>query len=166
MPRPTADPQYYRPAAGIAIFNELGQVWLGRRKGQKGEYIWQMPQGGIDNGEEPVAGALREMYEETGISAGKVKILKVVEPELYYDFPKDLRMNRRSLRWRGQRQTWLAVRFLGDARDVNLTAHPPQEFSEWRWGDLTETPQLIIPFKRKVYEQLIHEFEAFANPVK
>ncbi len=166
MTTPSADPKYYRPAAGIIVFNEHGKVWLGRRKGQKGQYVWQLPQGGIDPGEKAEDAAMRELYEETGITADNAVIIGKIEDELFYDFPKNIMRWRRSLVWRGQRQSWFAVRFTGQDRDVDLKAHPPQEFSKWRWADLADIPELIIPFKRKIYERLVDEFAAFAKPMK
>lgn len=166
MVLPTAEAQYYRPAAGIAVFNPQGKIWLGRRKGQTGPHIWQLPQGGIDIGEPAQEAAIRELYEETGIQANKIELLSRIDDELYYDFPKSFRTWRRTLKWRGQRQSWFAVRFKGKDADIDLKAHPPQEFSDWRWADLEEIPGLIIPFKRKVYERLVSEFAGFAKPVK
>ena len=166
MPLPSADPKYYRPAAGILVFNEQGKVWVGRRKGQKGRYVWQLPQGGIDLGEDPREAAMRELYEETGITSENAIIIGQIDDELFYDFPKNIMRWRRSLIWRGQRQSWFAVRFTGADSDVDLKAHPPQEFSDWRWAELSEIPDMIVPFKRKVYERLVDEFAGFANPVK
>ncbi len=166
MPLPTADPQYYRPAAGIAILDANGRVWIGRRKGQLGKYVWQLPQGGIDRGETAQDAALRELYEETGIRADQVVILGRIEDELFYDFPKGYRQGRFKKSWRGQRQSWFAMRFLGRDQDVDLKAHPPQEFSKWRWAELSELPDLIIPFKRKVYERMVNEFDGFAKADK
>lgn len=166
MVLPTAEAKYYRPAAGVAVFNRDGKVWLGRRKGQAGQHIWQLPQGGIDYGEPAQDAAIRELFEETGIRAENATILAKIDDELYYDFPKSFRTWRRTLKWRGQRQSWFALRFTGQDSDIDLKAHPPQEFSDWRWADLSEIPQLIIPFKRKVYERVVSEFAGFANPSK
>jgi len=159
------DKRLYRPCVGMVIFNYKGQVWLGRRKHQDGPYQWQFPQGGIDPGETPEYAAIRETEEETGISVQKMEPLGSSQSELFYDYPPDVAKNPRTVKWRGQRQQWFAVRFKGERSDVNLRAHLPQEFSEWKWGELSETPELIVPFKRKVYEQLAIEFAPFAKPL-
>lgn len=156
----------YRPCVGVVIFNPAGQVWIGHRARQSGPYVWQFPQGGIDPGEDTEYAAIREMEEETGISVQHVAPLGRAQGELLYDYPADVEKNPRTLKWRGQRQTWFAVRFQGSEQDININAQRPPEFSEWRWGDLSEIPELIVPFKRKVYERLVIEFEAFSNPVK
>ncbi len=165
MTSPKWESHLYRPCVGTVIFNREGQVWLGRRKGQSGPYQWQFPQGGIDPGETPEYAAIRETEEETGISVQHLSPLGQAEQELFYDYPADIAKNPRTAKWKGQRQKWFATRFRGEASDVNLKAHLPQEFSEWRWGELSETPELIVPFKRKVYEHLIIEFAPYANPV-
>jgi len=141
-----------------------GKVWLGRRAGQTGQYVWQFPQGGIDPGEEAEYAAIREMEEETGISVQKVSPLGRLNKELIYDYPDHIRNTPRTQRWHGQRQSWFALMFHGKPSDVNVSAHSPIEFSEWRWGDLHTTPDLIVPFKRKVYEQLVVRFERYAKP--
>ena len=166
MVKPTADPKKYRPAAGVAIFNAQGQVWLGRRAGEKTGHVWQMPQGGIDKGEDAETAALREMYEETGISPKHVSVLGRVEGELFYDFPDHYRTHKRTKKWRGQRQSWFALSFTGSDAEVDIKVQTPQEFSAWRWGGLSETPGLIVPFKRKVYEQLVIKFAHYAKPLK
>lgn len=166
MVLPTADPGRYRPAAGVAIFNARGEVWLGRRAGEKTKYVWQMPQGGIDKGEDAQTAALREMQEETGIPIEYVDVLGRIETELFYDFPEQYRTHRRTQKWRGQRQSWFALRFLGVDTDVNIKAQKPPEFSEWRWGEFSKTPELIVPFKRRVYEHLTLKFADYAKPIK
>lgn len=166
MTHPIADPDLYRPCTGIVIFNSLGQVWLGKRAGHTGQYIWQFPQGGTDPGETPEYAAIREMEEETGISVQKVSPLGQIKEQLFYDYPEDVRTTPRTKRWRGQRQYWYAYRFHGGPKDINLEAHTPPEFSQWRWGNLSETPDLIVPFKRKVYEQLVVEFGRYAKPAR
>lgn len=157
----------YRPCVGIVIFNQDGHVWLGKRFGQDDPYTWQFPQGGIDDGETARDAALREIYEETGIQAHMLHLLSTPGDWLIYDFPpgytgRFVRMQN----WHGQKQKWFAFRFHGQDSDVNLRAHPPQEFSEWRWAELTESAALIVPFKRKVYEQVIDIFAPYATPYK
>ena len=155
----------YRRNVGVAIFNERGQIWLGKRLGADGPYAWQCPQGGIDKGEKPKAAARRELFEETGLRAEDMDYLGKVKGWLYYDFPPEvLAKNQTRFDNIGQRQKWYAFRYFGDGSDVNLTAHGPQEFSEWKWADLETIADTIVPFKRAVYEQLIIQFSDFAIP--
>jgi putative (di)nucleoside polyphosphate hydrolase len=120
-----------------------------------------MPQGGIDRGEEPAEAALRELGEETGLNARLVEPLGEVEPWLYYDFPPQLKA-RLAGPYIGQRQKWFAFRFLGTDSDVRLDEHSP-EFDAWRWAKLSEAPDLVIPFKRPVYEEVARRFAPFAE---
>ena len=159
------DPKDYRAAVGTAIFNKQGQVWLGKRMGGSGPYCWQMPQGGIDKGESPEVAAARELFEETGIKLEMVMPIGEIKDWLYYDYPPEYKGKKVLKGWKGQRQRWFAFRFHGDASKVDLKSHGPQEFSEWRWGTLPETPELIVPFKREVYETLVSSFERFAHPI-
>ena len=156
----------YRRNGGVAIFNAQGQIWLGKRFGEDGPHVWQCPQGGIDKGEKPKAAARRELFEETGLRAKEMEYLGKVKGWLYYDFPPEI-LAKKKKRFinKGQRQKWYAFRYFGDGSDVNLTAHGPQEFSEWRWAELNSIADTIVPFKRAVYEQLIVEFADFARPV-
>ena len=155
----------YRRNVGVAIFNERGQIWLGKRFGANGPYAWQCPQGGIDKGEKPKAAARRELFEETGLRAENMEYLGKIKGWLYYDFPPEiLAKNRKRFDNIGQRQKWYAFRYFGDGSDVNLTAHGPQEFSEWKWADLETIADTIVPFKRAVYQKLIFEFSDFAIP--
>lgn len=166
MTLPTSDEKRYRPAAGIAIFNKAGQVWLGKRSGKPSKYCWQFPQGGIDPGEDPKSGAFRELWEETGLKPEHVELLAELDPWLYYDFPAEYITGKAAKGFTGQRQKWFAVRLISSEKHFDLKAHMPIEFSEWRWGELSNAPELIVPFKRKVYERLASEFEPFAKPVK
>ena len=165
MPVPSADIESYRPAVGVAVFNVDGKVWLGKRFGQEGPYNWQMPQGGMDAGETPEVSAARELFEETGITLDMVTPIGEVKDWLFYDFPPEYKGLKATKAWAGQRQKWFAFRFHGDESHIDLQSHGPQEFSEWRWGELSKTPDLIVPFKRKVYERLASEFERFARPI-
>ncbi len=165
MPGQIRNPKLFRPCTGVVIFNPDGLVWLGKRAGQTGDYVWQFPQGGIDAGETPEYAAIRETEEETGISVQHLAPLGKISEELYYEYPENVRVTPRTKLWSGQRQSWYAFRFTGSKTDVNLNAHEPPEFSDWRWGKLSETPNLIVPFKRPVYERLASEFEHFAKPL-
>lgn len=154
----------YRPAAGIMLINAAGQVWVGQRRDNSLE-AWQMPQGGLDPGEEAEAGALRELEEETGITPDKVQILARCPEELFYDLPEELVGVVWKEKWRGQRQAWFLARFLGTDDDVNLqTEHP--EFRAWRWAEVDELPHLIVPFKKKLYEDVIAAFRLWLEGEK
>jgi putative (di)nucleoside polyphosphate hydrolase len=146
----------YRPAVGVMLLNREGKVFVGQRLDNTLE-AWQMPQGGLDQGENAEAGALRELEEETGITADKVEILQRCPVELYYDLPDDLVGKLWKGRWRGQRQTWFLCRFTGTDEDVRLDAHE-QEFRAWKWAEPAELPAMIVPFKQKLYEDVLAAF--------
>jgi putative (di)nucleoside polyphosphate hydrolase len=146
----------YRPAVAVMLINANRQVWVGQRLDSTLE-AWQMPQGGLDKGEEPLSGALRELEEETGIRPELVEIVARAPEELYYDLPEDLIGVVWKQKWRGQRQTWFLARFLGTDVDVNLQT-PEPEFRAWRWADVDELPRLIVPFKKKLYGDVIESF--------
>jgi len=158
------NPEDYRRCAGVALFNKRGQVFLGHRINSSGQHVWQFPQGGMDKGETPLGAAVRELYEETGVKPETVKLLGKIDDWLYYDFPADYLNTKKARGRKGQRQRWYAFLFTGKDDQVDLDAVPPTEFSEWRWGKLSNTPKLIVPFKRKIYERLADEFEGFAKP--
>ncbi len=146
----------YRPPAGLKLLNPEGKVFVAQRHENSLE-AWQMPQGGLDAGEDEEAGALRELEEETGIGPEHVEILARTPQELYYDLPDDLVGKLWKGKWRGQRQTWFLCRFTGMDADVNIeTAHP--EFRAWKWAEIEELPAMIVPFKRKLYESIIEAF--------
>lgn len=150
------DDHLYRRGVGVMLLNKDGKVFVGARIDNSDE-AWQMPQGGIDQGEEPWATALRELEEETGIPPRLVEKIKECPERLKYDLPEDLRPKLWGGKWRGQDQDWFLARFLGQDSDVNIaTAHP--EFREWKWIDPQQLPELIVPFKRDLYRRLLAEF--------
>jgi putative (di)nucleoside polyphosphate hydrolase len=146
----------YRPAVGVMLLNGERKVWVGQRLDSTLE-AWQMPQGGLDPGEDPLEGALRELEEETGIRRGLVEIVTRAKEELTYDLPEDLIGKVWKEPWRGQRQTWFLARFLGEDSDVDI-ATPDPEFRAWKWADPAELPALIVPFKKKLYEDIVETF--------
>lgn len=148
----------YRPAVGVMLINPERRVWVGQRLDNALD-AWQMPQGGLDAGEAPIEGALRELEEETGIRRDLVEQVAQAKDELFYDLPPDLVGKVWKKNWRGQRQTWFLMRFLGEDSDVNIETAEP-EFRAWRWVESGELPHLIVPFKKKLYEDVI---EAFAD---
>lgn len=156
-PVPTAEQiarMPYRAGVGIMLVNQRGQVFIAQRIDNPGP-AWQMPQGGIDKREEPLQAAWREMREEIGTASAR--FIGESKDWLTYDLPADLVPRLWKGKYRGQRQKWFAFRFLGTDRDINIaTEHP--EFSSWRWADLEELPGLIVPFKRRLYADLIAEF--------
>jgi len=158
----------YRPCAGLTVFNPQGLVFVGRRAGGPEhidrEHVWQMPQGGIDEGEDPYKAALRELYEETNIQS--VEKLGEIADWLTYDIPPDIIGQAWGGKYRGQKQKWYALRFTGEDREINVTApaggHDP-EFIDWRWVNLRDVPDLVVPFKRDTYERVVREFGRFAR---
>lgn len=160
----------YRPCVGIALFNREGLVWIGRRSDEdaegegKGQW-WQMPQGGLDKGEDPYEAALRELYEETSVHS--VSLIEEAKGWLTYDLPLDLIPQSWNGRYRGQKQKWFALRFEGDESEIDVL-HPgggkhKSEFTAWRWERLERLPALIVPFKRGVYEGVVSAFRHIAK---
>lgn len=157
--RPSRDTLPYRPCAGIMLMNQDGLVFVARRIDTPGD-AWQMPQGGIDEGEDPRAAAARELVEEVG--TGAAEIVAETKDWLRYDLPDDLVGKLWGGRYRGQMQKWFLMRFTGQDSDIDIaTAHP--EFDAWRWVPLGEVPQLIVPFKKPLYEQVCREFAPFVG---
>lgn len=157
----------YRPCVGVALFARDGRVFVGKRLAAAGpehvagEYAWQMPQGGIDPGEDPLVAARRELEEETGVRS--VSLLGESADWYAYDLPPGVTAWKG--RWRGQTQKWFAFRFEGEESEIDIAApggHEP-EFEAWRWERLERVPELIIPFKRPVYERVVADFSRFAQ---
>lgn len=147
----------YRPAVGVMLLNRNGKAFVGQRLDSTLE-AWQLPQGGLDEGESVEAAAFRELEEETGIKREHVEIIARCPAELYYDLPDDLIGKLWKGRWRGQRQTWFLARFTGEDEDVNI-ATPEPEFRAWKWAEPAELPAMIVPFKKALYEKLLKAFE-------
>ncbi|NWG72662.1 MAG: RNA pyrophosphohydrolase [Parvularculaceae bacterium] len=150
---------HYRPNVGVALFHRDGRVWIGRRIGDFADigeamdgWRWQMPQGGVDAGENFAAAAFRELKEETGVTTAR--LLTLTPGWLPYDFPPGYKKKN----WRGQRQKWAAMLFEGGESEINIAADDKQEFDAWRWCELEETLDLIVPFKRPVYDDLVRAF--------
>ena len=164
MPRYESLP--YRPCAGIMVINRDGLVFVGRRSSGPehidATHVWQMPQGGIDEGEDSYKAALRELYEETNIRS--VEKLGEVAEWLSYDIPRDIVGAAWKGKFRGQKQKWFALRFTGKESEINILTpaggHKP-EFIDWRWVAMQELPDLVVPFKRQSYERVVKEFEKF-----
>ncbi len=148
----------YRPCAGFMLLNAEGQVFVGQRIDPSAHGFWQMPQGGIDKGEDTRTAALRELEEETGIGAHLVEVIAPASRAIRYDLPPELLGKVWKGKYRGQEQYWFLGRFLGTDADINLEAHNPAEFNEWRWIDPSLLPDVIVPFKRAVYEEVLAEF--------
>ncbi len=159
-PRPADLP--WRRGVGIVLFNRDGRVFVGRRIDTPVP-AWQMPQGGVDAGENWEEAARRELREEIGTD--RVRFIDRTEEPLRYDLPPELLGRVWGGRYRGQEQHWFAARFLGDDDDVRLDASPHPEFSDWRWMPLEETVAQIVPFKRPLYERLAARFARHAHPM-
>jgi putative (di)nucleoside polyphosphate hydrolase len=167
MSKPTvkAEDLPYRPCVGVMILNREGLVWAGRRipdinsEYDGSSHLWQMPQGGIDANEDPLAAAYRELHEETGIKT--VTLLAEAKDWINYDLPPHLVGIGLKGKFRGQTQRWFAFRFDGDESEIAINPPPgghEAEFDAWEWKAMEELPGLIVTFKRAVYEQVIAEF--------
>jgi len=152
----------YRPCVGIMLINGQGRVWTGRRRpkwvGDRSGHIWQMPQGGIDKGEDPLAAAFRELREETGIESAE--LLARMPKWQSYDLPSNLLGIALKGRYRGQRQLWFAMRFTGEDEEIRISGGNgvKPEFDAWRWAETGELAERVVPFKRHIYQAVIAEF--------
>ena len=152
------DPALYRPCVGVMLVNAQGRAFVGKRIDNKEGDFWQMPQGGVDDGEDPDRAVLRELWEETGAAAEHVEVVTRLPQELFYELPDNLKGKLWGGRYLGQRQTWYLARFTGNDGDIDLDAHDPPEFFEWKWVDPDLLPELIVPFKREVYAAIVAGF--------
>ena len=158
----------YRPCAGLCVINRAGKVFIGRRtdgpEHTDETHIWQMPQGGIDEGEKPYPAALRELFEETSIKS--VEKLGEVPGWLIYDIPKKFGKKAWNGKYRGQKQKWYALRFTGKDSEIDILnpgdGHEP-EFVAWRWEPMENLPELVVPFKRRSYEHIVKAFSKFTK---
>ncbi|MCB1419085.1 MAG: RNA pyrophosphohydrolase [Notoacmeibacter sp.] len=160
----------YRPCAGVMVLNRDGLVWAGRRIAKSdsemagAEHLWQMPQGGIDKGETPEEAAWRELYEETGIRSAS--LIAEAPDWIHYDLPPELVGIALKGKYRGQKQRWFAFRFEGDESEIRINPPPgghEAEFDQWAWKPMADLPSLIVPFKRKVYDEVVAAFAHLAG---
>jgi putative (di)nucleoside polyphosphate hydrolase len=158
----------YRPCVGVMVLNRAGLAFIGRRiEGPEhidATHVWQMPQGGIDKGEEAWPAALRELREETNIRS--VERIGEIAEWLKYDIPREIVGQAWKGKYRGQIQKWFALRFTGDDREIdvdNPDGAPEPEFAAWRWEPMQNVPDLVVPFKRAVYDRVVREFRDLAR---
>ncbi len=148
----------YRPCVGVMLVNAAGLAFVGKRIDNREGDWWQMPQGGVDEGEDLDKAMLRELGEEIGVKRKHVEIAARLPDELFYDLPPELHGKLWGGKYKGQRQTWYLVRFTGEDSDIDLEADKHPEFCEWKWVDPELLPELIVPFKREVYSTIVGGF--------
>lgn len=148
----------YRPCVGVMLVNANGHAFVGKRIDNREGDWWQMPQGGVDPGEELEAAAMRELAEETGAREEHVAILSRTKESIRYDLPDELIGKLWGGKYRGQEQHWFLARFSGEDHHIDLEAHDPPEFCEWKWVEAAELERLIVPFKKRVYRSVVDEF--------
>jgi len=154
---------HYRPGVGIMLLNRAGLVFIGRRINMPaGLAAWQMPQGGVDPGETPRQAAMRELKEEIGTD--KAEILGESRCWFHYDIPAEISGDLWGGRYRGQRQKWFAMRFTGEDSDVDPAANEHPEFDAWEWVASERLPELIVPFKRQLYLDVLAELGRYCRP--
>ena len=152
------DRRLYRPCVGVMLVNAEGRAFVGKRIDNKEGDWWQMPQGGVDDGEDLEAAMIRELAEETGARPRHLEVVAQLEEELFYDLPPELQGKLWGGKYVGQRQSWFLVRFTGEDSDIDLDAHEHPEFCEWKWVDPELLPDMIVPFKREIYRAIVTEF--------
>ncbi|HEU4819606.1 MAG TPA: RNA pyrophosphohydrolase [Qipengyuania sp.] len=148
----------YRPCVGVMLVNSEGHVFVGRRIDNREGDWWQMPQGGVDKGEDLRAAAVRELAEETGIAERHISVIGRMDEAIRYDLPDELIGKLWGGKYRGQEQVWFCARFTGTDAEVTLDAHDPPEFCDWKWVKPEELPELIVPFKKRVYRAVVDAF--------
>ncbi|WP_336986310.1 RNA pyrophosphohydrolase [Altererythrobacter aquiaggeris] len=153
-------PTQYRPCVGVMLVNRNGHAFVGQRIDNREGDFWQMPQGGVDTGEDMEAAALRELAEETGVTADMVTVLQRTAQPIRYDLPEELVGKLWKGQYRGQEQVWFLMRFNGDDAQVDLAAHDPAEFCAFKWVETSALEDLIVPFKKRVYRSVVEEFSA------
>jgi putative (di)nucleoside polyphosphate hydrolase len=152
------DDSQYRPCVGVMLVNGSGRAFVGKRIDNREGDWWQMPQGGVDDGEDLDKALLREVEEEVGARPEHLEIVARLPGEVFYDLPPELKGKLWGGRYTGQRQSWFLVRFTGTDADIDLDAHAHPEFCEWKWVDPELLPELIVPFKREVYQSVVEGF--------
>jgi putative (di)nucleoside polyphosphate hydrolase len=149
----------YRMGVGVVLLNQLNQVFVAKRIDTPS--AWQMPQGGMDKGEAPHETVMRELTEEIGTD--RAEIIAETKDWLIYDLPEGLSKKVWGGKYKGQKQKWFAMRFTGTDTDIDLTADKHPEFSEWKWTSMDQLVELIVPFKRPLYENIVREFGYLAK---
>lgn len=172
MPNDKPLPTAYRPCVGLLVLNRTGHIWIGERIEARNDAEglgtwWQMPQGGIDRGEDPTTAAMRELHEETGITSAD--IIAETTDWHHYDFPAAFAAKAWGGKYRGQKQKWFALRFTGDDAEIDISSHDPNlhpEFGRWRWSAKDDLIDNVVDFKRHIYRAVLSEFDPLIVPVK